>query len=200
MLDARSGPVEVKRPKKGEATKGVDTTSGPDPHEEIGVLVDEGDQVIGTAPRRDIRRRNLLHRGIAVIVRNPAGEIYVHRRTPGKDVFPDMYDMVVGGMVTAGESYDQTARRELAEELGIEGVEPDFVLRHRYRGEKNNAWISLYEVVWPGAIRHQESEISWGAYMTEEEIMAKREVWQFAPDHLEVFDLYRSTRPPDTSI
>jgi isopentenyldiphosphate isomerase len=172
----------------------------PNSPEEIGVLVDERDQVIGTAPRRDIRKENLLHRGIAVIVRSPAGEIYVHRRTPGKDVFPDMYDMVVGGMVTAGESYDQTARRELGEELGIEGVEPDFVLRHRYRGEKNNAWISLYEVVWPGAIRHQESEISWGAYMTEDQIEARRGDWRFAPDHLEVFDRYRSTRPPDTSI
>lgn len=160
--------------------------------EEIGVLVDEQDRVIGTAPRRDIRSRNLLHRGVAIIVRNPAGEIYVHRRTETKDVFPGMYDMVVGGMVTAGESYEGTARRELAEELGVELVEPAFLLKHRYRGDRNNAWMSLYEVVWPGSIRHQEEEISWGAYMTEEEIAAKLDEWPFAPDHLEVFERYRS--------
>jgi isopentenyldiphosphate isomerase len=171
----------------------VGSTARSDSPEETGVLVDETDQPIGAAARREIRTRNLLHRGIAVVVRNPAGAIYVHRRSLGKDVFPDMYDMVVGGMVTAGESYDQTARRELAEELGIEGVEPQFVLRHRYRGNENNAWISLYEVVWAGAIRHQEAEISWGAYMTEEEILARRREWRFAPDHLEVFDRYLSS-------
>jgi isopentenyldiphosphate isomerase len=162
------------------------------PAEEIGILVDERDDVVGTAPRGEIRAKNLLHRGVAIIVRNPAGEIYVHRRTPTKDVFPGMYDMVVGGMVTAGESYDEAARRELAEELGVDPAEPAPVLKHRYRGDRNNAWISLYEVVWPGPIRHQEAEISWGAYLTEEEIMARMAEWPFAPDHLEIFDRYRS--------
>jgi isopentenyldiphosphate isomerase len=161
---------------------------------EIGVLVDDEDRVIGTALRSDIRARNLPHRGVAILVRNPAGEIYVHRRTTTKDVFPDMYDTVVGGMVTAGESYEETARRELAEELGVEGVSVEFLFRHRYRGEKNNAWISLYQVVWPGPIRHQESEISWGEYMTEDEIVARLAEWPFAPDHLELFERYRRWR------
>jgi isopentenyldiphosphate isomerase len=162
--------------------------------EETGVLVDDEDRVIGTALRSEIRARNLPHRGVAILVQNPAGEIYVHRRTTTKDVFPDMYDMVVGGMVTAGESYEEAARRELAEELGVEGVRLDFLFRHRYRGKKNNAWISLYRVVWPGAIRHQESEISWGEYMTEDEIFFRLVEWQFAPDHLELFDRYRCWR------
>jgi isopentenyldiphosphate isomerase len=150
--------------------------------------------VIGTAFRGDIRARNLAHRGVAILVRNPAGEIYVHRRTTTKDVFPGMYDMVVGGMVTAGESYEDTARRELAEELGVQGVDPEFLFKHRYRGEKNNAWISIYQVTWPGPIRHQESEISWGEYMSEDVIVAKMGEWQFAPDHLELFDRYRRWR------
>jgi isopentenyldiphosphate isomerase len=161
---------------------------------ESGVLVDDEDQVIGTALRGDIRARNLAHRGVAILVRNPAEEIYVHRRTTTKDVFPGMYDMVVGGMVTAGESYEDTARRELAEELGVQGVDPEFLFKHRYRGEKNNAWISIYQVTWPGPIRHQESEISWGEYMSEDVIVAKMGEWQFAPDHLELFDRYRRWR------
>jgi isopentenyldiphosphate isomerase len=162
--------------------------------EETGILVDDDDRVTGTAPRSDIRAKNLLHRGVAVIVRNPDGRIYVHRRTPTKDVFPDMYDMVVGGMVTAGESYGESARRELAEELGIDGVDPRFILSHRYQGDRNNAWIYLYEVVWAGPIRHQETEISWGDYMAEKGLLVKLEEWQFAPDHLEVFARYRSER------
>jgi 8-oxo-dGTP pyrophosphatase MutT (NUDIX family) len=103
-----------------------------------------------------------------------------------------MYDMVVGGMVTAGESYEEAARRELAEELGIEGVELRFRLRHRYIGDRNNAWISLYEVVWAGPIRHQADEISWGTYMGEEDLLVKLGRWPFAPDHLDVFERFRA--------
>jgi isopentenyldiphosphate isomerase len=159
--------------------------------EETGVLVDDDDQVTGTAPRSRIRSQNLPHRGVAILVRNPDGEIYVHRRTPTKDVFPDMYDMVVGGMVTEGETYEEAARRELAEELGVKGVELRFRLRHRYIGDLNNAWISLYEVVWEGPIRHQADEISWGTFMTERELLDRLDRWSFAPDHLEVFERFR---------
>jgi isopentenyldiphosphate isomerase len=160
--------------------------------EETGVLVDDDDRVTGTAPRSRIRSQNLPHRGVAILVRNPAGEIYVHRRTATKDVFPGMYDIVVGGMVTAGESYEEAARRELAEELGIEGVELRFRLRHRYIGDRNNAWISLYEVLWAGPIRHQADEISWGTYMGEEDLVEKLGRWPFAPDHLELFESFRT--------
>lgn len=44
-----------------------------------------------------------------------------------------MYDMFVAGVVTSGESYDDAIRWELAEELGIEGAEPAFLIKSRYR-------------------------------------------------------------------
>src|SRR4051812_32230641 len=66
--------------------------------EELGQLVDEHDRVAGAAPRSEIRARGLLHRGVAILCRNPAGEVYVHRRTTSKDVFPGLYDMWAGGM------------------------------------------------------------------------------------------------------
>lgn len=83
--------------------------------EEIVDLVDENDRVIGRAPRREVRARNLLHREVAAIVRNPRGEIYVHRRTGTKDVFPGMHDMFIAGVVTSGESYEDSIKRELSE-------------------------------------------------------------------------------------
>jgi isopentenyldiphosphate isomerase len=162
--------------------------------EEIVDLVDEDDQVIGQAPRREVRAGNLLHREVAAIVRNRRGEIYVHRRTDTKDVFPGMYDMFVAGIVTSGESYEDAIQRELGEELGIEGVEPDLLFKSRYSDPDINWWTCAYEVAWDGAIRQQEEEIAWGGFMPEADLIAKLLEWSFVPDGLVVFRRYLDER------
>jgi isopentenyldiphosphate isomerase len=158
--------------------------------EEVVDIVDEDDEVVGRAARRDVRTRNLLHREVAAIVRNGRGEIYVHRRTSTKDVFPNMYDMFVAGVVTSGETYEGAVRRELAEELGIEGVEPAFLFKSRYRDADVNWWTCVYGVVWEGPIRWQEEEIAWGGFMSQTELIAKFDEWPFVPDGLVVFRRY----------
>jgi isopentenyldiphosphate isomerase len=160
------------------------------PGEEIVDLVGENDEVTGRASRRSVRAGNLLHREIASIVRNGRREIFVHRRTETKDVFPGMYDMFVAGVVTSGETYEVAVRRELAEELGVEGVEPAFLFKSRYHDEENNWWACVYEVSWDGAVRLQDSEIAWGEFMPEADLIAKLDEWPFVPDGLEVFRRY----------
>jgi isopentenyldiphosphate isomerase len=158
--------------------------------DEIVDLVDEENRVIGKAPRREVRAKNLLHRGVGILCRNSRREVYVHRRTATKDVFPALYDMLVGGVVASGESYDAAARREILEELGIEGPEPRRLFDHLYLGPLNRSWVAVYEVTWDGPIRHQESEVAWGTYMTMEELHRKLDEWEFVPDGLEIFRAY----------
>ncbi len=170
-----------------------------DPAEEIVDLVDAENRVIGSTTRREVRGRNLLHRGVGILCRNPSGEIYVHRRTTTKDIFPGLYDMLVGGVVNAGESYDSAAAREIGEELGIEGPEPEPLFLHLYEGPNNRSWVAVYEVTWDGPIRHQESEVAWGSYMRQEDVIQKLEDWDWVPDGLEIFRRYlqlgRQSRP-----
>jgi isopentenyldiphosphate isomerase len=172
-------------------TWGCDVELPPSATEEIVDVVDEHDRVVGQAPRREVRARNLLHREVAAIVRNGRGDIYVHRRTATKDVFPGMYDMFVAGVVTSGETYEDAIRRELSEELGIDGVEPAFRFKSRYRDPAINWWTCGYEVMWNGPIRHQEEEIAWGRFMPETDLLAKLEEWPFVPDGLVAFRRYR---------
>lgn len=47
------------------------------------------------------------------------GEVYCHRRTSTKRVFPSMYDMFIGGVSGTMEPAATTALRELGEELGL---------------------------------------------------------------------------------
>jgi isopentenyldiphosphate isomerase len=161
---------------------------------EVGILVDEDDRVVGSAPRSEIRAGNLLHRGVAVMVRDSSGRLYVHRRTSTKDVFPSMYDATVGGMVVVGESYEGAAGRELAEELGIDGALPRRLFMQRYAGDQNNAWMAVFEVEWDGPVRHQEDEIDWGAWMSLDELRARHAEWPFAPDHRELLERYVAER------
>jgi len=98
-----------------------------------------------------------------------------------------MYDMFVGGVVTAGEREEEAARREIREELGIDGPRPRYLFHHLYQGPYNRAWVALYDVTWDGPILHQESEVEWGTFFSLPDLLAKIEEWEFVPDGLEIF-------------
>ena len=150
-------------------------------------LIDLDDRLIGWARRREVRRRNLLHRGVGILCRNSRGEIYVHRRTPTKDVFPGMYDMFVGGVVSRGENTADAARREIAEELGISGPRPRQIFHYLYLGPRNRSLVAVYDVVWDGEIHHQEEEVNWGAFLTPAALEERIHTWTFVPDGLEIY-------------
>ena len=154
-------------------------------------LVDCENQVVGCTVRSEVRTKNLLHRGVGILCTNSRGEIYVHKRTDTKDVFPGMYDMFVGGVVASGEEYAVAARREIAEELGIVGPIPQHLFDYLYWGDQNRSWVAVYAVEWDGPIRHQESEVAWGAFFTFDALLAKLDEWTFVPDGLEIFEEYR---------
>ena len=161
-----------------------------EPGPELADWVDERDQVIGVKTRAEIRSEKLLHRCACVLVKNPAGEIYVHRRTDTKDVFPGMYDMFIAGMLAVGESYEDGARRELEEELGVRGVTLAPLIRFGYEGRDNPSFNMLFGTTWDGPIQPQKEEIAWGEFLPEDELIRKLDEWNFVPDGLELFQRY----------
>lgn len=153
-------------------------------------LVDRENQVVGRALRSEVRQKNLLHRGIAVLVRNSRGQVYVHQRTATKDLFPALYDMFVGGVVGEGEDYLEAARREAQEELGVENRELEFLFDHLYEGPQNFSWVRCYRVLWDGTIRHQPEEVQWGDWMDEGALEQWTREVTIVPDGLDVFHAY----------
>ncbi len=158
-----------------------------DPGDELVDVVDEDDRVVSVVPRREMRARNLLHRCTYVLVERSDGLIHVHRRTETKDVDPGKYDMLPGGVCGAGETYDDCAVRELAEELGIEGVEPRFRFKHRYSEPDGEAWGAVYDVAWDGPIVPKAEEVAWYGWVTSEVLdrMLARE--SFCGDSREIY-------------
>jgi isopentenyldiphosphate isomerase len=94
-------------------------------------VVDDGDRVIGRAPRRQVHARGLRHRAVHVLVFDLTGRLYVQKRCSTKDTFPGCYDSSASGHLNSGEDYDKCALRELREELAL--VIPRRHLRRHFK-------------------------------------------------------------------
>ncbi len=163
------------------------------PAEELVDLVDDDDCVIGRVTRAQMRAANLLHRNVAVLCKNSNGDIYVQQRSAHKDLFPSCYDMFVGGVVSAGESYAAAAKREIAEELGIVGPSPRRLFHHRYEGAHTRSHTEVFELSWDGGITHQASEVVWGEYRSLQQLADNTERFEFVADGAEIFGHYLRT-------
>ena len=159
-------------------------------HEEQLAVVDRSGNVVGAAPRSVVRRDNLPHLVVAVLLRDPAGRVYVHRRTDTKDVFPGLHDCFAAGGVQAGEAPADAARRELAEELGASGVELEAVATGWYEdGSTRHVWHS-YLATYDGEVVHQAEEVAWGTWMAVDDLRAHLAdpTWPFVPDGRELVE------------
>src|SRR6516162_1816966 len=107
----------------------------PDPSTELVDVIDDAGRTVGVVTRREMRTRRLPHRCVYLLVFNRRGELFIHLRTATKDVFPSHWDLAVGGVLMAGESFDMGARRELLEELGVV-AEPEPLFPFRYADER----------------------------------------------------------------
>jgi isopentenyldiphosphate isomerase len=87
--------------------------------EELFDIVNDRDEVTGRAPRSEVHARGLRHRAVHVLVFDAAGRIFLQLRSRTKDVAPGCWDSSCSGHVDAGEEYDDAARRELGEEIGL---------------------------------------------------------------------------------
>jgi len=163
--------------------------------DEILDVVDEQDRVLRTAPRSEVYRDGLVHRCVFVLVRDPRGRIFTHRRTDTKAFAPGAYDCFVGGVVGAGEGYPEAAVREAEEELGVSGVRTRPLFRFLYTdGDRHSWWSDVHEAEWDGPVHPQESEVAWYDWLTEEQLAERLGTWEFVPDGREAYRRYLALR------
>ena len=158
--------------------------------DEVVTIVDDHNEVVGSAPRREMRARGLPHRSTYILVFNSRGEIFVQKRTPTKDVYPSYHDPAAGGVVLAGESYEACAARELEEELGIRGVPLRRHFDFYLADEGVRVWGRVFSCVYDGPLVLQEEEIESGSFTPVDELLRRARREPFTPDGMYVVCRY----------
>ena len=164
-----------------------------DPGTELVDVLDDLGRVVGTVTRREMRARRLPHRAAYVLVFDRHGALFVHLRTPTKDVYPGHWDVAIGGVLAAGETFDSGAAREVKEELGVDVV-PEPLFPFRYADDATAIHGMVYQMVHEGPFRLQREEIVRGEWMAPAAIALRAERESFCPDGLAVLAEYRRRR------
>ncbi len=155
-------------------------------------LVDKSNNIIGKVLRKEMRQKNLLHRTVAFFIVNKKGDILVTKRAAEKDAFPGLFEANQGGTVSYGESYGDTVRREIEEEVGIKNPKIEFLFDMYFENGKTKTFIRAYRCRRRGAIKPQKGEVDGYFFVSPERLekMIHKNPGQFAPDSVAVFRKY----------
>jgi 16S rRNA (adenine1518-N6/adenine1519-N6)-dimethyltransferase len=158
-------------------------------------VVDENDRIEGYASRSEVHGNNLRHRAVHIFIFNQAGETFLQQRSRSKDRHPLKWDSSAAGHVTAGETYDETARRELKEELGV-AVPLERIFKLTASPFTDHEFIWVYRGVASGELVPNKCEIQTGVFLPRGVIDgwtgARPE--DFAPAFLECWKTYWQQR------
>src|SRR5262249_22500456 len=126
------------------------------------------------------------------LIFNSAGEVYLQQRSRWKDRHPLRWDSSAAGHVVASESYDETARRELEEELGI-SVSLERISKLPASERTDWEFIWLYRGETGGAFSPNRTEIETRAFFPQTVVdgwVAARPE-DFAPGFIECWKVHR---------
>ena len=133
--------------------------------EELFVVVDEMDVVVGQRPRSEVHRLGLRHRAVHILVFNDRGEVFLQQRSLSKDSCPGIWDSSCSGHLDAGERYGDAAVRELNEELGLLLSEPlEYLFKLPASTETGMEFCQVYRGRAEGPFVLQPSEVRGGGW------------------------------------
>lgn len=150
------------------------------------VFVDQNDHVIGAGSIAEAVEKGIVHRITRVYVFNSKGQLLLQKRALGLRSAPGKWDDSAAGHVDEGEEYLPSARRELAEEMGVKDIELTEVAKY-YTEEPELGSITtprkrfnaLYTTVYDGPVAPDKSEVAEALWI---DMQALREWMQKQPD------------------
>ena len=87
--------------------------------EYLDVLDEKGRRTGKSKPKPDVHRDGDWHRSVHIWFINSKGEILLQKRGKAMEAFPGYWDISAAGHVSAGQTPEEAAWREVKEEIGI---------------------------------------------------------------------------------
>lgn len=84
-------------------------------------IVNEDNHVVSYKDRSELTKKDYW-RASAIWVEDGKGNVLMQRRTDNRRIEPSVWTCAAIGTVTADDSYESTAKRELYEEIGVRNV------------------------------------------------------------------------------
>jgi 16S rRNA (adenine1518-N6/adenine1519-N6)-dimethyltransferase len=160
-----------------------------DVHGEMFDVVDEHDHVQRQASRHEVHTNHWLHRAVHIFVFNREGELFLQKRSRLKDAHPSRWDSSAAGHVNAGDDYQETALREVEEELGVKVDRVELVTKIAASPMTGWEFVHLFRAEHEGPFRLPPAEIETGSFFavpTIREWIARRPE-EFATGFIECF-------------
>lgn len=155
---------------------------GPNERDDVVVLVDAGDAVVGVAPKLAAHRDGRLHRAVSVVLFDDRGRLLLQRRALGKYHSGGLWSNTCCGHPRPGESVTDAARRRLGDELGIDAGGLIRVSDFVYYAELDDGLVEheLDHVVigdWNGAITPDPSEVAGIRWIDWDVLLGELSAW-----------------------
>jgi len=168
---------------------------------ELFPVVDENDRIRRCASRSEVHGNNLRHRAVHILIFNQAGEVYLQQRSRWKDRHPLKWDSSAAGHVADGERYDDTAQRELNEELGVR-VALQKIAKLPASEHTDQEFIWVYRGSISSDLVPNKSEIERGAFLSPSVIdgWTSSRPEDFAPGFLECWKTHSQQRRSGGSL
>ena len=139
--------------------------------DEMLTQVTDGDEVLGPVLRSLVHGNpSLIHRSVHILVVSPEGRLLLQKRSMRKDTQPGKWDTSVGGHVGFGQSYEEAARREAEEELGLRPEMLSFLYPSRIRNAVESENIHTFLHISSGPFRPEPDEIDELRFWSRKEI------------------------------
>ncbi len=127
---------------------------------EILDIVNLDDQVIGQDTKENIYLKRHIHRIVHIFVKDSSGRQLLQLRGAKSSYLPLHWSTAVGGHVQSGESYEDAAKREMMEEIGITDCALREIGKFFYEWIGPKKYLGVFEATIDAGFTPSEQEVA----------------------------------------